>query len=90
LHAHFVVTEGRLPQEKIDASHLRQVWAGDGCTIYERNVVLDTPIIGGQNFYPGWKNGVYQPTTFRLGLFISLCAWFAVMMTFGFYWGCVR
>lgn len=86
LHAHFVVTEGRLPQEKINSSHLRQVWAGDGCVVYARNVVNDTPIIGGQNFYPGWENSVYQPTSFRLGLFISLCAWFVVMMTFGFCW----
>ncbi|MEO6907636.1 MAG: hypothetical protein ABI210_07070 [Abditibacteriaceae bacterium] len=86
LHAHFVVTEGNLPQGTIDVSHLHQVWAGDGCVVYERKIVSDTPIIGGQNFYPGWKNGVYQPTTFRLGLFISLCAWFAVMITVGFCW----
>ena len=90
LHARFVVTESRLSQEQIDISHLHQVWAGDGSTIYERNVVSDISIIGGQNFYPGWKNGVYQPTTFRLGLFISLCAWFVVMLTFGFYRGSVR
>jgi len=58
---------------------LNAVWQGEGCIIYRREINESVQYKDGKNFYPGWKNGVYQPTTFRLGLFISLCAWFAAI-----------
>mgnify|MGYP007115599830 CR=1 FL=1 len=67
-------------------SGMDQVWSGNGCVVYRRDIDEKIPRRDGKDFYPGWKDGVYQPTTFRLGLFISLCAWFAVMMTLGCCW----
>jgi hypothetical protein len=74
-----LILAGNNPLDK-----LPQVWQGDGCVVYARNINKNISSRDGKDFYPGWKNGVYQPTTFRLGLFISLCAWFAVIMTFSF------
>jgi hypothetical protein len=71
-------------------SEMVQSWSGDGCVIYSRNIDKKIPRRDGKDLYPGWKDGVYQPTTFRLGLFISLCAWFVVMMALGFVGGKVN
>ena len=51
----------------------RILFAADGCNVWE------VPIrgalrINGAAFYPGWKDGGYNPETFRLGAFASLCA----------------
>ena len=88
LRVGFIVEEGDSPI-RVDESHkilLNPVWQGDGCIVYQRKINEKVPRKDGKDFYPGWKDGVYQPTTFRLGLFISLCAWLAVMMTVGFCW----
>lgn len=64
LGVRYVVSARKLPQ-------LRQVDTGEGCLVYER-VLHRSMRLDGSNFYPGWRDGVYQPTSFRLGLFISL------------------
>lgn len=69
---------------------LDPVWQGDGCTVYRRTINKKIPRRDGKDFYPGWKDGVYQPATFRLGLFISLCAWFAVAFVLAFATGMVK
>ncbi len=51
----------------------RWVLSADGCEVWERKISGDLRV-GGQNFAPGWRDGKYQPQSFRLGAFISLCA----------------
>jgi len=87
LRVRYVVIE--LPLAFAGNAHLNKlhwVWQANGCNVYRRDLDTNIPRRDGKDFYPGWKDGVYQPTTFRLGLFLSLCAWFAVMMTVGFCW----
>jgi len=63
---------------------LDPVWQGDGCIVYRRTINKNVPRKDGKDFYPGWKEGVYQPTTFRFGLFVSLFAWLLVAVVGGF------
>ncbi|HVF11380.1 MAG TPA: hypothetical protein VNA16_11280 [Abditibacteriaceae bacterium] len=57
---------------------LREVLRADGCIVYERLAVDAARGFGleadGRNFSPGWRNGKYQPESFRFGAFVSLCA----------------
>jgi hypothetical protein len=71
----------------------REVLRADGCIVYERNRVLDsqvgTPVITmrvlsvGRTFRRDGKEGVYQPASFRVGSFLSLCALLLVAAVFG-------
>jgi hypothetical protein len=50
-----------------------KVFSADGSAVYQlplANVMRKN----GADFYPGWKDGKYQPETFRLGTFVALCA----------------
>ncbi len=49
------------------------VFSADGCNVWERPLAGQARI-NGAAFSPGWKNGGYNPETFRLGAFVSLCA----------------
>ncbi|MDF2439303.1 MAG: hypothetical protein JWN98_287 [Abditibacteriota bacterium] len=52
---------------------LARVLSTDGCDVFRREI-KDVPRRNGRDFYPGWREGKYQPETFRLGAFLSLCA----------------
>lgn len=52
----------------------RAVLSANGCTVYERALAQNGPRVGGEAFSPGFRDGGYDPETFRLGVFISLCA----------------
>ncbi len=49
------------------------VLRADGCDVWERPLAGQLRISGAA-FAPGWKNGGYNPETFRFGTFVSLCA----------------
>ena len=49
------------------------VFSADGCDVWERPLGGQLRISGAA-FSPGWKNGGYNPETFRFGAFVSLCA----------------
>ena len=49
------------------------VFSADGCDVWERPIAGQLRI-NGAAFSPGWKNGGYNPETFRFGAFVSLCA----------------
>ena len=49
------------------------VFSADGCDVWERPLAGQLRISGAA-FSPGWKNGGYNPETFRFGAFVSLCA----------------
>ncbi len=57
---------GNAPKGKI-------VFSADGCDVWERPLAGQLRISGAA-FSPGWKNGGYNPETFRFGAFVSLCA----------------
>ena len=48
-------------------------FSADGCDVWERQISGQLRI-NGAAFMPGWKNGGYNPETFRFGTFVSLCA----------------
>ena len=52
------------PQGKI-------VFSADGCDVWERPVAGGTRVSGAA-FAPGFKDGGYNPETFRFGAFVSL------------------
>jgi hypothetical protein len=60
-------------QNPLDATRLGEVLRADGCIVYERKI-QNTPRRDGRDFSPGWREGQYQPESFRFGLFVSLCA----------------
>jgi hypothetical protein len=68
LQVRYVVSEEEQP-----APVGREVMRSDNAIVYERRV-LDVPRIEGSQFAPGWRNGKYQPESFRFGAFLSLCA----------------
>ncbi len=51
----------------------RRVLSADGCDVWERQINGQLRV-SGQNFAPGTRDGKYQPTSFRFGAFVSLCA----------------
>ncbi len=66
LNVRYVVSSETLPMAG------RLVLQTEGCFIYQR-VVRDGPRVSGRDFAPGRRQGKYQPQSFRLGVFISLC-----------------
>jgi hypothetical protein len=75
LKVRYIVTQG--PQSPGDA---RLVFESDGCSIYERQIKAAPPV-DGSTLVAGWRDGKYQPESFRFGAFISLCA-IALVATF--------
>jgi hypothetical protein len=61
--------------QELAGANLKEVAQLDGALVYQRSVA---PVkqVDGRDFYPGWNRDktVYEPTSFRLGAFISLCA----------------
>jgi hypothetical protein len=68
LRVRFVVS-----QSPLEAANLREIARLDDCIVYER-ALQNVPRRDGKDFSPGWKNGKYQPESFRLGAFLSLLA----------------
>jgi hypothetical protein len=68
LHVRYIVSEEEQP-----SAVGREVLRADNAIIYERRV-LDVPPIEGSQFAPGWRNGRYQPESFRFGSFLAMCA----------------
>jgi hypothetical protein len=70
LGVRYVVT-----QAPLDSIHWKAVLRADGCYVYERvNPIAKLAFKNGRDFSPGWRDGNYQPESFRFGTFISLCA----------------
>jgi hypothetical protein len=66
-------------QSPLDATGWKEVLRANGCIVYERAKRAEQPnlkptVKGGEDFNPGWRDGKYQPESFRFGSFISLCA----------------
>ncbi len=82
LAVRWVVTPQNSPPEVAPG---RKVLSADGCDVWQREIRGQLRV-SGANFTPGWRDGVYQPQSFRLGSFISLCASFfvAAMVSFRF------
>lgn len=68
LNVRFVVSPTPLP-----SAAGREVLRDEGVAVYER-VVKPIKHLDGRDFSPGWRDGKYQPQSFRLGAFLSLCA----------------
>ncbi len=60
-------------QQSLEAPNLKVVLRVDDCVVYERTVA-ETPRREGREFSPGWREGKYQPESFRFGAFLSLLA----------------
>ena len=68
LRVRFVVS-----QQPLEASNLHEISRLDDCIVYQRSL-KNVPRRDGKDFSPGWKNGKYQPESFKLGAFLSLLA----------------
>jgi hypothetical protein len=60
-----------------------RILSANGCDVWQREIGGNLRI-NGASFAPGWKSGRYQPESFRLGAFISLCILGVVAGAFGF------
>ncbi|RYG63738.1 hypothetical protein EON80_20600 [bacterium] len=65
----YVVTLHAQPPETEPGT---KILSTNGCDVWERKM-SGSMRISGANFTPGWRDGVYQPTSFRFGSFLSLC-----------------
>jgi hypothetical protein len=77
----------KLPAATLDAMKVRYVVSlrprdeigetmvlnAENCFVYQRKIA-EVRQVSGADWYPGWKDGKYQPESFRLGGFLSLCA----------------
>lgn len=70
LQVRYVVTSQSAPPQNAPG---RKVLSANGCDIWQREM-SGTQRVNGASFTPGWTEGKYQPETFRLGTFLSLCA----------------
>jgi hypothetical protein len=50
----------------------KKVLSANGCDVWQRNISGNIRV-SGANFATGWREGKYQPTSFRFGAFLSLC-----------------
>jgi hypothetical protein len=66
-------------RQPLDAPNLREIVRFDHSIVYER-VLKRAPQRDGKDFSPGWKNGKYQPESFRLGAFLSLLGLMLIAM----------
>ncbi|WP_157947714.1 YfhO family protein [Abditibacterium utsteinense] len=63
----------------------QKVLSANGCDVWKREI--SGPLrVSGASFAPGWRDGKYQPQSFRLGGFVSLCALAFVAASLGFKW----
>lgn len=56
-----------------EASAGNRAFESNGCVVWERDA-SDSAKKSGLDFSPGVRDGKYQPQSFRLGAFLSLCA----------------
>ncbi len=68
----YIVVPQGLPLDA-DKPEGKVVFSADGCDVWERPLAGQLRI-NGAAFTPGWKNGGYNPESFRFGTFVSLCA----------------
>ena len=68
LNVRFIVSLSPLP---LRAG--REVLRDEGVAVYQRTIKSGKRL-DGRDFSPGWRDGHYQPQSFRLGAFLSLCA----------------
>jgi hypothetical protein len=62
-------------QSPLDSVHWKEVLRADGCIVYGREQpIAQAAVKSGADFSPGWRDGKYQPESFRFGAFVSLCA----------------
>jgi len=52
----------------------QKVLTANGCDVYERQFGSNPQRVNGAAFYPGFSAQGFAPETFRLGMFVSLCA----------------
>ncbi|HVF85793.1 MAG TPA: hypothetical protein VM821_07405, partial [Abditibacteriaceae bacterium] len=72
LDVRFVVVP-ETARETLVVQDAREVLRSDNCVVFQRNRVLDsTSQTSGRNFFPGWSGERYNPTSFRLGAWLSL------------------
>ena len=83
-----------LPRAALDAMNVRYIVAlrprdepgeevvlnEENCFVYKRRI-LTSQHVSGEDWYPGWRNGQYQPESFRFGAFLSLCALGSIAFT---------
>jgi hypothetical protein len=80
LNARYIVTwKGEGTPLMANQSPGKIVFEGEDCIVWQRwetraLIGPDAPRRDGRDFSPGWREEKYQPTTFRLGAFVSLCA----------------
>lgn len=69
-----VLPQAAPPKNGAALQNARKVLSANGCDVYERSLPLNGTRVGGEAFYPGWSAAGFTPETFRLGVFVSLCA----------------
>ncbi len=62
------------PENGTALQNARKVLSVNGCDVYERPLPLNGTRVSGEAFYPGFSAAGFTPETFRLGVFVSLCA----------------
>jgi hypothetical protein len=60
-------------QQSLEAPNLKVALRVDDCVVYERTMANEERREGSE-FSPGWRDGKYQPESFRFGVFLSLLA----------------
>ncbi len=70
LSVRWIVTEQGAPTPQ----NSRKVLSANGCDVFERALAQNSARVGGEAFYPSWSAQGFTPETFRLGVFVSLCA----------------
>ena len=70
LNVRFVVSENELSPQVGEV-----VLRAENCIVYRRRVLAaNVKQMRGADFAPGFRDGKYQPQSFRFGAFVSLCA----------------
>jgi len=62
------------PQGTPAPTDAQKVLTANGCDVYQRQQGSSTLRLSGAAFYPGFGPQGFAPETFRLGMFVSLCA----------------
>jgi hypothetical protein len=73
--------------EGMEVPNASKAFRAEGCVIWQRVLPSGGNRVSGAAFYPGWKNGHYEPESFRLGGFLSLASLMMVGMGFGWVYG---
>ena len=80
LNVRYVVSE-----EPREIAGGREVFSANGAYVYERTV-QNAPRRHGSDFYPGWRNGRYQPASFRFGTFLTLATLTVIRLVMAYSW----